>query len=112
VTIQVTGTGGTGSAALSFFIAAADPVIALPTVATKPKAVGRHGKVTLKGSATDAVKVEVKAGKGGFKGTKGSPSHWTFKAKGLKAGQYKFTVRATNANGQATLKKVKVQVKG
>jgi peptidyl-prolyl cis-trans isomerase A (cyclophilin A) len=111
VTIQVTGDGGAGSATLDLFIAAAPPVVLPPTVSTKAKAIGKHGKVTLKGAASDAMKVEVKPGKGAFKPAKGSPARWSFLAKGLKPGSYKFQVRATGASGQMALKTVKVLIK-
>jgi len=111
VTIQVTGDGGSGSALLSIVIAAAAPAVLPPTVSTKAKAIGKHGSVMLKGAATDATKVEVKPGKGGFKPAKGSPAQWSFLAKGLKPGSYKFQVRATGAGGQMALKTVKVLIK-
>lgn len=111
VTIQVTGTGGNGSAALTISIAPAPPVAPLPAISTKLKAIGKHGKITLKGAATDAMKVEVKPGRGGFKPAKGSPAQWSFLAKGLKPGSYKFQVRATGAGGQMAVKTVKVLIK-
>jgi len=111
VTIQVTGDGGAGSATLDLLIAAAPPVVLPPTVSTKPWATGSHGKVTLKGAATNATKVEVKPGKGAFKPAKGSPAQWSFLAKGLKPGSYKFQIRATGAGGQMALKTVKVLIK-
>jgi len=110
VTVQVTGNGGNGSATLDLFIAAA-PVVLPPTVSTKPRATGSHGTVTLKGAASNATKVEVKPGKGAFKPAKGSAAQWSFLAKGLKPGSYKFQVRATGADGQMALKTVKVLIK-
>jgi cyclophilin family peptidyl-prolyl cis-trans isomerase len=113
LTVNATNGNGTGGAALTIALAAGPDIDSLPTVTTSKKVMGKGGKVTLKGSASvGTVTVEVKAGKGGFKTAKGSPTNWKFPVKGLKPGKYKFQVRATNATGQSTVQIVNVTIQG
>lgn len=110
VFINASNAGGTYTSQLAITIGA--PPAAAPTIVTTGKVTGKNGAVTLKGSAdAGTVKVEVKAGKGGFKKAKGSPASWKFPVKGLKPGKYKFQVRATNASGQTTTRTVVVTIK-
>jgi cyclophilin family peptidyl-prolyl cis-trans isomerase len=114
VTIYASNAGGTYSSLLHLTInEPSSPTPPLPTVTTKGKVSGKGGKVTLKGSASPGtMMVEVKAGKGGFKEAKGSPSSWKFPVKGLKPGKYKFQIRATDEDDQSTITVVRVTIKG
>lgn len=106
-TVYASNAGGTYS--VSLYISIAD---SLPTLSTKKKVVSKSGNVTVKGSASDdTTLVEIKPGKGGFRKTKGSPSRWSYTAKRMKAGTYKFQVRATKESGKSVITTITVVVK-
>ena len=108
-TIYAANAGGTYSAQLHLTIAQALPPA--PILDMKKKFTGNNGGVTLKGTASaGTVKIEVKPGKGGFKRAKGT-IQWSYKAKGLKPGSYKFKVRATDSDGHSSISTVKVLIK-
>jgi cyclophilin family peptidyl-prolyl cis-trans isomerase len=112
MTIYATNAGGTYSSSVYLTIAEPAAPSLPPVVSTKKKVTARNGVAILKGSASaDTAKVEVQPGKGGFKRAKGSPMKWTFTVKGLKAGTYKFKVRATKADGKSTIAPVTVVVR-
>jgi len=108
VTIYATNAGGTYNTLL--YIDIAD---AVPVVTTKKKVTSSNGTVTIKGtSSAGTKKVEVRPGRGGFRMAKGNPTSWTFTARGMKPGTYKFTIRATKESGKMTITTVTVVVKG
>ena len=59
--------------------------------------VTKAGKVTLRGTSTDAVRVEVKSGRGPFKSAKGVTT-WTHRAR-IAEGSNKIIARAINGDG-------------
>ncbi|MGH8046563.1 MAG: choice-of-anchor tandem repeat GloVer-containing protein, partial [Chthoniobacterales bacterium] len=74
----------------------------IPTVAVKGKKKLTTSKpsLTLKGTATNAAKVEIKVGKGKYKRAKGT-ANWSFKLK-LKPGKNTITVIAHGPGGDST----------
>ena len=88
------------------------PPATAPGVTTKARVTGHRGRAVLKGTATaDTAKIEVKAGPKAFKRAQGRPAKWTFVAKGLAPGKYRFQVRATSATGATATRVVTVVIK-
>lgn len=80
------------------------------TVTGKRKLTTRKPKLTLKGTATDAERVEYKAGKGGFKPAKGSSSAWKIPLR-LKSPLTVVSVRAVGPGGTSSPLKFRIRWK-
>ncbi len=90
------------------------PVTPVPTVAPSVDAprrvIGKRGKAKIKGTLTgDIVRIEVKAGKGGFKNAKLRGNRFIYRARKLPDRRKVIAkVRATTADGQRIVEKVKI----
>lgn len=82
-----------------------------PGITIKGKKSTRGPNLTLRGTATSnllVTKVEVKAGRGGFKKASGTDS-WKFRVRGLTRGTTRAKVKATSLDGKTSLKTVKIR---